>query len=59
MAEKYNSPIKVDYYDRKGELLKVAAQEEYKSYKVEGKTIWRPSKIHMKNVQTLKESMNC
>ncbi len=56
ISAKYMNPIKVEYYDRKGELLKVAAFSDFKGYKVGGKTLWRANKIHMKNVQTKKES---
>ncbi|KPA13201.1 secreted protein containing DUF1329 [Candidatus Magnetomorum sp. HK-1] len=54
---KYNNPVKVEYYDRKKELLKVAQMTNFKSFDVKGKTFWRSEKIHMKNVQTRKESI--
>jgi len=50
------NPSKIEYYDRKGELLKTAEFSKFKSYKVGGKTIWRPNFISMKNVQTKKSS---
>lgn len=46
------NPLKVEYFDRKGELLKVAQFRGYKKYK----KWWRPTKIVMKNVQTQKTS---
>ena len=53
---KYN-PVKIDYYDRKGELLKTAKFSNYKVYKVGKKKLFRAHKIHMKNLQTKKQSV--
>ena len=50
------NPGKIEYYDRKGELLKTAEFSKFKSYKVGSKTLWRPNFISMKNVQTKKSS---
>jgi hypothetical protein len=50
------NPVKIDYYDRKGKILKEARFSGFKSYKIGNKTLWRASKIHMKNLQTKKES---
>jgi len=44
---------KIDYYDRKGELLKTATFSDYK--KVDG--VWRVGKIDMKNHQNDKETI--
>ena len=57
VSKKYVNPVKVKYYDRKGELLKVAESTNWKMYNVKGKKLWRASKIHMKNIQTKKESI--
>ena len=51
--KEYNQPLKIEYYDRKKELLKTAEFKEYKKY---GK-FWRVGKIEMKNVQTKKSSV--
>ena len=51
------NPHKIMYYDRKGELLKEAFFADYKSFSVKGKKLWRAGKIHMKNIQTKKESI--
>lgn len=56
-SKKYSNPVKVEYYDRKKQLLKVAIFEGYKAHKVGGKTIYRPSVIKMDNVQTRKKSI--
>lgn len=56
ISSKFMNPVKMEYFDRKGELLKIANFTDFKSYKVGDKTLWRASKIHMKNVQTKKES---
>ncbi|MBN4016381.1 outer membrane lipoprotein-sorting protein [Rhodospirillaceae bacterium AH-315-P19] len=41
--------MKVEYYDRKNELLKVLVQSEYRQYL---ETYWRPLRMQMDNVQT-------
>lgn len=46
--------LKVEYFDRKGELLKVAS---FTNVKKVFKNMYRAHKIHMKNVQTKKESI--
>jgi hypothetical protein len=50
--QEYMNAIKVEYYDRKGELLKTAT---FSGYAKLGKW-WRPGKIVMVNHQTKKES---
>ena len=42
-------PRKIDYYDRKGDLLKTLTFEDYKIY---GGGYWKPSKMIMVNHQT-------
>jgi outer membrane lipoprotein-sorting protein len=56
IAQKYMGPLKIQYFDRKGELLKEALFSGYKSYTVGKKTLFRSSTIDMSNVQTLKKS---
>jgi hypothetical protein len=53
MDKEYQNPLKIEYYDRKGELLKVAKFINYKKYG----QFWRYDKIEMKNVQTKKQSI--
>lgn len=50
------NPGKIEYYDRKGELFKVATFSKFTSYSVGKKSLWRPGVIEMKNVQTKKSS---
>jgi outer membrane lipoprotein-sorting protein len=50
--QEYMQPLKVEYYDRKGELLKTATFSGYKKF---GKW-YRPGSIAMVNHQTKKES---
>lgn len=57
IAKKYMNPIKIEYYDRRSELLKVAEFSGYKQFNIKGKKMYRVSKIHMKNLQTKKESI--
>lgn len=56
MAKKFRSPRRIEYYDRKNELLKVSTFSGSKTFKVGDKTLYRPSKIHVINVQTGKKS---
>lgn len=51
------NPLSVKYYDRKGELLKVSTLEQFKAYKVKGKTFDLANKISMENKQTKKKSV--
>ena len=57
ISKKYMNPVKIEYYDRKNELLKTAAFSSFKQFKIGKKAMWRANKIHMKNVQTKKESI--
>jgi hypothetical protein len=50
--KEYRQPLKIEYYDRKGELLKVAVFNEYKKLE----NWWRFHQIRMENVQTRKIS---
>ena len=45
--------LKIEYYDRKGELLKIGSFGKFKKY---GK-FWRAGTLRMKNIQTKKESV--
>ena len=56
VVKKYHNPSKIEYFDRKNELLKTATFSNYKQYKVGMKVLWRASKIHMINLQTGKKS---
>lgn len=57
ISKKYMNPLRIEYYDRKDELLKVGEFSGYQKFNVKGKSLYRSSKIHMKNVQTKKESI--
>lgn len=50
------NPVKVDYYDRKGMLIKTALFENYGAQTVNKKKIFRPESIVMKNLQTRRVS---
>ncbi|MBT3584759.1 MAG: outer membrane lipoprotein-sorting protein [Halobacteriovoraceae bacterium] len=54
---KIHNPIKIEYYDKKKELLKKSTFKKYRGYKIGKKTIYRPTTIHMVNVKTKKESI--
>ena len=56
ISKTYHNPLKVEYYDRKNELLKIAEFKGYKAYTVKGRKIYRSHEIHMNNVQTKKKS---
>ena len=51
--KEYRQPLKIEYFDRKGELLKVAVFKNYKKLK----DWWRVHEIKMDNVQTRKSSI--
>ena len=53
LDKQYRAPLKIDYFDRKGELLKTAI---FSNYRKHGKW-WRQNKIIMSNHQTSKESI--
>jgi len=51
--KEYMNPLKIEYYDRKEELLKVGLFSKYKKYD----QWWRADEILMENVQTGKKSI--
>jgi hypothetical protein len=51
--KQYKNPLKIEYFDRKGELLKTSTFSGYKQY---GK-FWRQNKIEIVNHQTKKSSI--
>jgi outer membrane lipoprotein-sorting protein len=51
--KKYMAVSKVEYYDRKGELLKTSIFKDFKKFK----HLWRSMKIDIKNHQTHKSSV--
>jgi len=53
MDKQYMNPLRIDYYDRKDELLKTAVFSQYQKF---GK-YWRAGKIDMRNAQTKKRSV--
>ncbi len=53
LDKEYNHPVKVEYYDRKQELLKVGVFSNFKKVK----SWWFYDKIHISNVQTKKQSV--
>jgi hypothetical protein len=57
ISKKYQQATMIEYYDRKGELIKVANSTDFSPYKVKNLTFWRPGKIHIKNTQTKRESI--
>lgn len=57
ISKKILNPTMVKYYDRRGELLKTSSLEDYKVFKVAGKSINMANKITMVNIQTKKKSI--
>ena len=55
--KKYNNPTLVEYYNRRGDLLKVAEFSDWKKFNVGNKEFFKAMKIHMKNKLTKKESI--
>ena len=50
-------PLKIEYFDRREELLKTGEFKNHTEYKVGNKKVWRSNEIHMNNVQTQKKSI--
>ena len=50
--QEYMNPLRIDYFDRKGELLKISTFLNYTKYD----RFWRADEIFMENVQTKKKS---
>ena len=57
VSKRYLAPVKVEYFDRRQELLKTAVFSDWSQTKVKKKNFWRSAKVHMKNHQTKKESI--
>lgn len=53
MDQEYRSPLKIDYYDRKGEQLKTMTFSKYEKFD----RWWRPGQIDVHNHQTHKKSV--
>ncbi|RMF18943.1 MAG: outer membrane lipoprotein-sorting protein [Candidatus Dadabacteria bacterium] len=51
--QEFHLPIRTEYYDRRGDLLKVAHFEQPQQYR----NFWRAGQITMENVQTRKKSV--
>ncbi len=51
--KEYRQPLEIEYFDRKGELLKVARFRQYRLLD----RWWRPHEIEVENVQTRKHSI--
>jgi len=51
------NPLSIEYFDRKGELLKVSTLENFKTYKANKKSFELANKITMENKQTKKKSV--
>ena len=56
-STQYMNPVKVEYYDRRDELFKIATFSNWKKYTIKNKTFWRARDIKMENVQTGKQSL--
>jgi hypothetical protein len=53
LDKQYQNPLRIEYYDRKNALLKIATLDGYQQF---GK-LWRAGSITMENVQTKKKSI--
>jgi hypothetical protein len=53
LDKEFQNPLRVEYYDRRGALLKVASFAGYTRYA----RLWRASSVVMENVQTKKRSV--
>lgn len=50
------TPLKVEYFNRRGDLLKVSTFSDFKEYQVKGKKMYRSNRIFMDNKLTRKQS---
>ena len=57
VSKKYSNPTIIEYYNRRGDLLKIAEFSEWKKFSVGKKEFFKAMKIHMKNKLTNKESI--
>lgn len=57
VSKKFMNIVKVEYFDRSGEKLKVAEFSNFKKFEVKSKVMWRAGRIVMRNVQTKKSSI--
>ncbi len=57
ISKKLMTATKVDYFNKRNELMKRAVSKNFKAYKVNNKKIFRAGTIHMKNLLTKKESI--
>ena len=57
ISKKFTNPTKVQYFDRRGELLKTSTIEGHKAYQVKKKSIYFPSQVTMINHQNQKKSI--
>ena len=53
MDKEYKNPVKIEYYDRKNELIKIGKFSKFEKYD----QWWRANEIAMENVQTKKHSI--
>ncbi len=56
-SKKYLNPIKSEYFNQRGELIKVATMSDWKQFTFNDKTAYRSQSMEMKNVQTGKSSV--
>ncbi len=57
ISKKYMNAVKIDYFNKRKELMKTAFFDNFKEYSVGKKKMYRAGKIHMKNLLTKKESI--
>lgn len=57
ISKEFMNPLSVEYYDRKGELLKTSKLSGFEKTTVNGKTFHLASEIRMDNAQTKKSSI--
>ena len=57
ISKELNNPTQVQYFDRRGDLLKISKLENFKSYSVGSKKFNIADKIIMENKQTKKKSI--
>ena len=53
----YLAPVKIEYFNKRGEISKIATFTDWKRSESNKKFFWKSNHIHMKNLLTKKESI--
>ncbi|MFG1483037.1 outer membrane lipoprotein-sorting protein [Halobacteriovorax sp. HFRX-2_2] len=57
VSQKYLAPVKSEYYNKRNEHIKTSTMDDFKSYTVGKRKMWRANKILMLNLNNKKQSI--